>query len=313
MKRNRQTSLARFWQPKYWPTWLGLACLRISCFLPYKAQISLGKAIGRLAHRVSRQRRAITRRNIEICFPELDTQQRDRLALEHFEALGASLMELALARWASDEKLFSMSTIDGIENIQKPISEGHGVIILSAHFTPLEITGRILCRDLDIVDLVYRKFRNEMITEFIVQTRQIYARKTIPKNDIKSMVRSLREGVVVWYAPDQSYHLKQSALLPFFGEPSMTNIATTSLAKLGKAKVVPYFTRRRPEGGYELSILPALEGFPSDDPIADTRKYNAVLEEFIRRSPEQYYWVHRKFKNRPDNLPDAYANLEALK
>ena len=103
------------------------------------------------------------------------------------------------------------------------------------------------------------------------------------------MVRSLREGVLVWYAPDQSYHLKQSALIPFFGVPAMTNIATTTLAKLGKAKVLPFFPRRKPEGGYEVLILPPIEDFPSDDPIADTKKYVALLEEQIRRCPEQYY------------------------
>jgi KDO2-lipid IV(A) lauroyltransferase len=93
----------------------------------------------------------------------------------------------------------------------------------------------------------------------------------------------------------------------------MTNIATTSLAKLGKARVVPFFPRRLANGHYELTILPAIENFPSDDPEADTQKYTEILEAQIRTCPEQYYWVHRKFKNRPDNLPDAYANLNDLK
>jgi KDO2-lipid IV(A) lauroyltransferase len=127
------------------------------------------------------------------------------------------------------------------------------------------------------------------------------------------MVRSLREGTPVWYAPDQSYHLKQSALLPFFGVPAMTNTATGTLAKLGKAKAIPFFPRRLPEGGYELLLLPPLEDMPSGDAEADTMKYTAVLEDQIRRCPEQYYWVHRKFKNRPETLPEVYADLDALK
>ena len=135
----------------------------------------------------------------------------------------------------------------------------------------------------------------------------------IEKNDLKSMVRSLREGTIVWYAADQSYDGKQSALVPFFGVPAMTNTATSTLAKLGRAKVLPFFPRRLPEGGYEIRILEPIENFPSDDPVADTKKFVKLLEEQIRRSPEQYYWVHRKFKRRPEPLPDVYADLDALK
>jgi KDO2-lipid IV(A) lauroyltransferase len=152
-----------------------------------------------------------------------------------------------------------------------------------------------------------------MMTEFVASTREMFVGRLINKSDIKAMVRSLREGNSVWDAPDQSYNLKQSALLPFFGVPAMTNIATSLLAKLGEAKVVPYFPRRLPNGHYELTILPPIENFPSDDPEADTRKYTSLLETHIRRCPEQYYWVHRKFKNRPEDLPDAYANLDDLK
>jgi KDO2-lipid IV(A) lauroyltransferase len=313
MKGKRRPPLTHYRTPKYWPTWLGLGLLRLSCLLPIRAQLALGKFIGRLAHRVSASRRAIARRNIEICFPELSVGQRNQLVQDHFEALGLSLMEVALSRWSPDEKLFSMMTISGVENIQQVLDDGYGVIVLSAHFTTLEITGRLFCRDLPRVDLVYRKFRNGLLTEFVATTREMFAHKIIEKNDIKSMVRSLRNGHVVWYAPDQSYNLKQSALLPFFGEPAMTNIATTSLAKLGKAKAVPYFPRRLPDGRYELTILPPIENFPSDDAEADTQKYIELLEAHIRSCPEQYYWVHRKFKKRPDDLPDAYANLDDLK
>jgi KDO2-lipid IV(A) lauroyltransferase len=313
MERLERRPLYHYWQPRYWLTWLGLGFLRLSCFLPYGWQIGLGKAIGRFGHRVAATRRAVTRRNIELCFPELSPAKRDALAREHFEALGASLMELALARWASDEKLASMTTITGAEHIQETLDAGFGVILLSAHFTALEISGRAFKQFCPIFDIVYRRFRSGLTTEFVATTREVSGRKTIEKNDIKSMVRSLRDGVPVWYAPDQSYHLKQSALLPFFGVPAMTNIATTTLAKLGKAKAIPYFPRRLPEGGYEITIFPPVDGLPGDDPEKDTLKYLALLEEQIRKCPEQYYWVHRRFKNRPEPLPDAYADLDSLK
>jgi KDO2-lipid IV(A) lauroyltransferase len=313
MKRPERHPLQHYWMPKYWPTWIGMGLLRLSCLLPIKWQIGLGKSIGRLAHRISAERRAITRRNIELCFPELSETKRNKLAREHFEALGASLMEMALGRWASDSKLQAITTVEGAEHVQQTLDEGYGVILLSAHFTALEVSGRVFSLQSPPFDAVFRRFRNDFTTEILATNREKSARRVIEKNDIKSMVRSLRQGIPVWYAPDQSYRLKQSALIPFFGVPAMTNIATSALAKLGHAKAIPFLPRRLPEGGYELRILPPIDGLPSDDPVEDTRKYVAILEEHIRRCPEQYYWVHRKFKDRPDNLPDVYADLDALK
>lgn len=313
MKIPERRPLYRYWQPKYWPTWLGFGFLRLVSLLPYSWQMAIGRFIGRLAHAASAERRAIARRNIELCFPELSVEERNRLALEHFESLGISLIEMGLGRWASDEMLNSMTTITGAEHIQEVIDNGYGVILLSAHFTSLEVSGRVLSMNCPPFDAVYRRFRSEFTTEILASNRERSSRKVIEKNDIKSMVRSLREGAPVWYAPDQSYHLKQSALLPFFGVPAMTNTATGTLAKLGRAKAVPFFPRRLPEGGYELTILPPVPGLPSGDVEEDTRQYVAILEKQIRRCPEQYYWVHRKFKNRPDSLPDVYADLESLK
>jgi KDO2-lipid IV(A) lauroyltransferase len=275
--------------------------------------MGLGRVIGRLAHRIGAERRAIARRNIELCFPELSPDERNELALQHFESLGISLMEMALGRWASDEKLSAMTTIVGAEHIQQTLDDGYGVILLSAHFTTIEISGRVFSLHCPPFDAVYRRFRSDFTTEILASGREVSARRVIEKNDIKSMVRSLREGIAVWYAPDQSYHLKQSALLPFFGVPAMTNTATGTLAKLGKAKAIPFFPRRLPEGGYELLILPPLEGVPSGDAQEDTMKFTSALEKQIRRCPEQYYWVHRKFKNRPEPLPDVYADLDSLK
>ena len=310
--RERQP-LHHFWQPRYWPIWAGIGFLRLTCLLPYRWQIGFGKALGRLAHRVAAERRAITRRNIELCFPELDTRERDRLALEHFEAMGASLMEVGLARWASDEKVSRLTTLVGLEHIEETLSAGHGVMLISAHFTALEFCGREFKKYCPPFDVVYRKFRNPLMTEFIATTRERSARRAIEKNDIKAMVRSLREGTPVWYSPDQQYDRKQSELLEFFGVPAMTNTATTTLARLGKAKALPFLPRRLPEGGYEVTVLPPIEGLPSDDPVADTRLYLDMLEAAIRKCPEQYYWLHRRFKRRPEPLPDAYADLDALK
>ncbi len=313
MKKHERKPLYHYWTPNYWPTWIGIGLLRLSCFLPYRWHIGLGKSIGRLAHRVGAERRAIARRNIELCFPELSAQERNKLVLENFEALGASIMEMGLGRWASDKKMSALTSIIGLQHIQETLDQGYGVLLLSAHFTTLEVCGRAICLHTPPIDGVYRRFRSGLMTEFLATNREVTARKMIEKNDLKSMIRGLREGGILWYAADQSYHGKNSALVPFFGIPAMTNTATSTLARLGRAKVLPFFPRRLAAGGYEMRILEPIENFPSDDPIEDTKKFVKLLEEQIRRSPEQYYWVHRKFKRRPEPLPDVYADLDALK
>ncbi|MEQ8204543.1 MAG: lipid A biosynthesis acyltransferase, partial [Woeseia sp.] len=259
------------------------------------------------------RRRAIIRRNISLAFPELDESARNKLAREHMEAQGISLIELGMGRWTSDRELVALTDITGTEHLQQAADDGVGIILLSAHFTTLEVSGRVLSLNCPPFDAVYRKHRSQFLTEILRTGRERSARSTIEKNDIKSMVRSLRDGRPVWYAPDQSYNLKQSAMLPFFGVPSMTNTATSTLARLGKARVLPYFPRRLANGRYELCVLPPLENFPSDDAAADTLRYVQILEERIRLCPEQYYWIHRKYKNLPADMPDYYADLDAWK
>lgn len=313
MSSATRKALHRYWQPQYWPTWLAIGVLRLISVLPYGLQMSIGKGLGRLGHRFAAKRRAIVRRNLALALPDLDEHARNAVARAHFESLGASVIELTLARWASDAWHDRMTRIEGVEHIECAHAEGRGIIFLSAHFTTLELSGRKLKLNCPPFDLVYRAFRNDLMTEFIRTTRERFGRRTIEKSDIRQMVRSLREGTPVWYAPDQSFKGKLAELVPFFGVPAMSNTATSTLARLGKAVVLPYFPRRLPEGGYLLTIRPPLENFPSGDCVADTKLYVAELEKAIRLCPEQYYWVHRKYKNLPDPLPNYYADLDAWK
>jgi len=298
---------------KYWPMWVAIGLLRLVCLLPHRAALACGRALGRLAHRLGSSRRAIVRRNIELCFPELSPPQRDALAFEHFEALGMALIEMGLGRWCSDEHLASMTTMNGIEHLQKAILNGQGVILLCAHFTTIEISGRVLAQCSPPFDVVFRKHRSNFITDLQRSGRERAADGSIEKRDIKKMVRSLRAGRPVWYAPDQSYNRKGAEIVEFFGVPAMQTTATSTLARLGKAVAIPFFPRRLKNGRYEMTLLPPLDNFPSDDPVADTRRYNEVLEQHVRGCPEQYFWVHKKFKDLPDDYPDYYADLAASK
>ena len=299
--------------PSTWPTWFGLGLLRIACALPHRVALGVGRLLGRLAWMFGGRRRAIVRRNIELCFPELTDAECDDLARRHFLALGMSMIEMGLGRWASDERLTAITTIEGVDHVLDAVNRGKGVILLSAHFTTLEISGRVLSLNIPPFDAVYRRSRDDFTTEMLRTGRERSAAATIEKRDIKKMVRSLRQGRIVWYAPDQSYNRKGAEVVPFFGVPSMHTTATSTLARLGEAVTIPYFPRRLDDGRYHLAILPPFENFPSDDPVADVMQYVHALEAFIRECPEQYFWVHRKFKNLPEDYPDYYADLDASK
>jgi len=279
------------------------------CLLPHRAALMTGRVFGRIAYRIGGSRRAIVRRNIELCFPELTDQEREDLITEHFDALGMLMIELGLGRWASDKHLASITTIRGVEHVQAAVEKGQGIILLAAHFTTMEISGRVLALNIPPYDGVYRESRSEFVNELMRTGRERSSENTIEKRDIKKMVRSLRAGRAVWYGPDQSYNRKGAEVIDFFGVPSSQTTATSTLARLGNAVVIPFFPRRLEDGRYEMTLLPAFDNFPSDDPVADTRRYNAVLEEHVRTCPEQYFWIHRKFKDLPDEYPDFYADL----
>jgi KDO2-lipid IV(A) lauroyltransferase len=275
--------------------------------------LAVGRVFGRIAHRVGAERRAIVRRNIQLCFPELSTAERNTLAHEHFLALGMSAIEMGLGRWASDRAIQDLCDIENLEYLTEPMAAGKGVIILSAHFTTLEVSGLAIRLAGVAYDAVFRRNRSEFVTELLRKGRERSAESTIEKRDIKKMVRRLRGGAAVWYAPDQSYKRKGAEVVPFFGVPTMHTTATATLARLGRAVVVPFFPLRTPEGRYVLKFLPAFEDFPTDDAIEDVMRYMRVLEEQIRECPEQYFWVHRKFKDLPEGYEDYYADLDALK
>lgn len=299
--------------PRYWPMWLGLGCLRLICMLPHRASLAVGRLFGRAAHQFGAERRAIVRRNIELCFPEFSTAERDTLAREHFAALGMSVVEMGLGRWASDARVKQLCSIENLEYLAEPLRAGKGVIVLSAHFTTTEFVGRAMPLEGIGFDTVYRRNRSPFTTEILRTGRERAASVTIEKRNIKLMVRRLREGAAVWYAPDQSYKRKGAVVVPFFGVPTMHATATSTLARLGRAVVVPFFPRRTPDGHYILKLLPPLENFPSDDPVADVMRYVHILEEQIRSCPEQYFWIHRKFKDLPAGYTDYYADLDAAK
>ena len=287
------------WHPRYWPLWLGFGVLRVVAQLPYGFLYRLGRSLGGLARRFASGRARIAARNIELCFPELDADARERLLAKHFESLGISLFEIPFTWWGSERRFDSLADISGLENLTEAFGAGKGVLLLSAHFTCLEIGGRLLVRRVQF-DAMYRPSENPVVEHVMSSARKKGCDVLIPRRAAKRVLRRLRTGHTVWYAPDQNTQRKKSVFVKFFGHLASTTPATHKLACLTGARVVPFLAVRKPDGsGYRLVLEPALQDFPSDDPVADTQRINDIIERWVRQYPDQYLWIHRRFRTRP--------------
>ncbi len=301
--------LYRLLAPRYWGIWVALGLLRLAVLLPYRLQAPIGRGVGRLAMRLASSRRQVAERNIALCFPELDPLQQRQLLQRHFESLGMTLIEMGLCWWAPDARLEPLFQIDGLEHLRAAQQRGKGVIMLTGHFTTLDLGGRFLTMQAPVTAM-YRRNENPLFERAMRRGRERSAQQAIPKQDIRGMVRALKQNHAIWYAPDQSHRRRHSAVVPFFSVPAATNTATAALARMSGARVVPFSSLRLPDdAGYRLVIEPAFDDFPSADAETDTLRINRWLEQRIRLAPEQYLWIHRRFKPFEPDQPDPYAGI----
>ena len=289
----------RFVAPRFWPTWLMFGSLWLVTRLPFGWQMAIGRLIGALALRLAGRRRHIATVNLRLCFPDQSEDQRQRLLKGHFDALGRGVVETALAWWGRSAPLRDKARMVGLEHLQRAQSKGRGVILLSAHFTTLELGGRLLALESPF-HVLYRKHKNPLFETVMQRARRRRFERAIPRDDTRALLASLKSGMPVWYAPDQNHAGPQAVFVPFFGIPASTLTATARLARLSGAPVVPFFPVRLPGSeGYLLVLCPALEDFPGGDIEQDTARINRLIEDVVREIPEQYLWVHRRFKTRP--------------
>lgn len=301
-RRRPQRTLAH---PAYWPTWLGIGLLRLSVALPQPGRLALGRALGALLYRLAGARRHITEVNIGLCFPELAAAARQQRVRETFAANATGLLETALAWWASDRALAPLLRIEGMAHLEAAQARGRGVLLLGAHFTTLDLAGRLLALSTDF-DVIYRRAKNPVMDRIIRRNREQFFGHVIERGDIRQILRCLKAGRTVWYAPDQDYGRRHSVFAPFFGVSAATITATARLARMNGSPVLFMGYYREADGHYRLVIEPPLSGFPSGDDAADAATVNRVLEAAIRRQPAQYMWVHRRFKTRPAGEASPY-------
>jgi KDO2-lipid IV(A) lauroyltransferase len=292
---------------RYWPTWFGFGLWWLLAQLPYPLQLKMGRGLGRLLYHVAKRRRRIAERNIALCFPHLGEAQQEHLVRANIESTAIAVFESGIAWFWPTARIRKLFRVEGIEHLRQAEEQGQGVLLLAMHFTNLDIGAVMLCLEHSI-DAMYRPHDNPVYEYLQRRGREnrFEHSQVIPKQDMRTTIKLLRSGRAIWYAPDQDYGRKHSVFAPFFGVPAATVTATAQLARLGQAQVIPFVQVRQPGGGYVIRVYPPLEDYPSGDEWQDARRVNGFIEERVKENPEQYMWVHRRFKTRPPGEPPIY-------
>ena len=293
--------------PRQWPAWLGVAVIWLIARLPQTVLMWVGRRLGALILRIPSERRRIAEANIALCYPELDAAEQAALVDANLRDIGLMLVEFALGWMGSDRRMADIPTrIEGLQHLEAARGQGKGVLLVGGHFSHLELCARLVSQRIRIAGM-YRRMDSAVFEWVVLRARLHYAAAMFDKDDIRGTVKYLRGGGTLWYAPDQDMRSKDSVFVPFFGVPAATITATHHLARMSGAAVIPFFHRRLPGGqGYTLRLGAPLENFPGADVLDDTARVNACIEQMVREAPEQYLWVHKRFKTRPADMPPPY-------
>jgi len=280
--------------PANWGQVISLGLLWLIARLPLKWALALGKGFGHVAYHVAPGRRHVVRRNLELSFPKLDPEERERWVKENFVYTGRGVAEVALAWFGGPDTDRIPCQLNGLENVRDAMATQRPVVLLSGHFCCIEMAGRILGREIRMAG-IYKPIRKKPVLDGAMRRcRERNIGAVVSRDDIRGMLRQLKSGVPVWFAGDQ--HIGQG-FAPFFGVVTATTTGLPRLARLGKALVIPAFYNVNAAGdGYEITFGPPLADYPSGDTQRDVTRMNEVIEEAVRAHPTQYFWVHRRFK-----------------
>lgn len=292
--------------PRYWFTWFGLGVLWLLVQLPYPVMRWLGTRLGSLSRRFLKRRETIARRNLELCFPSLTSVEREHLIEENFKSIGMALLETGMAWFWPDQRVRKWFDVEGLNHLQRAQAHQRGVMVIGVHFTSLELGGRVmgLCQPMMAT---YRPHNSPLMEWVQTRGRMRSNKAMISRNNLRGLVSALKSGEAVWFAPDQDYGRKGSSFAPFF---AVKDVATTNgtfvISRLSKAAMLTVTMIRKADGsGYRLFITPVMENYPKDETEAASY-INKVIEREIMRAPEQYLWVHRRFKTRPEGEASLY-------
>lgn len=298
-----------FLAPKYWLTWLGVAILYLISWLPYKVQLAFGRTLGRLFYKLVPKRAAIARRNLELCFPDKSADEIEQLVKANMQNTGIAFFETGMAWWWPDWRARPKLHLHGVEHLEAAQKDGKGVLLLLFHFLSLEMQARLHGFIEPSVGL-YRPHNNALMEFLQTRGRARSNKYMIKRNDVRGMLKALNRGDIAGYLPDQDYGKKRSVFAPFFAvENTATTTGTLLFAANANCNVVPSTCFRRADGsGYDMTFYPAFDNFPTDDEVASVARVNAMVEFAVQQAPDQYLWVHRRFKTRPTGEDDLYSS-----
>ena len=285
--------------------------MRAASVLPLPVIWFIGRIIGEGFYRLHRKRRRIVEINIATCFRFLNHQQQQVLVRRHFHAFGQALLDIGLPWWASPERIRRLVKFRDLKYYQAALKANKHIILLAPHFLSLEMGGIRLSQDRPMVTM-FRHPSNELFRIIFEQQRQRFKLQLIEHIEgLRPVIREIQAGKPFYYLPDQDAGPKNSIFVPFFGNDAATFAVIGRLAKLTDAVVIPCATRQLPRGGgYEIIFKPPFENFPSGDDVKDTRRMNQAIEQCVLDMPEQYFWVHKRFKTQPEGEPDFYVNVK---
>lgn len=293
------------YHPRYWGLWTGIGLFWLLARLPHALQLRFGRGFGRMLYHLARKRRRITETNIALCFPHLDPAGQSQLVRAAFESSGMGIVETAIAWLRGVDHLADRHEIHGLEHLEQARAGGRGVLLLGAHFSTLDIAGALTSRHIEL-DVVERRNPHPVWEYLQRRGREQYFGRIYYKSETRDIIRGLQEGRIVWYAQDQNVGRRQAIFAPFFGIQAATSRGAARLATITGARVL-FYSYFRLDGGrrYRLVFSP-LDDFPSGDEIADATRINRLIETALQEHPEQYWWLHRRFKTRPPGEASIY-------
>ena len=306
---DKSLRLSSYLAPKHWPLWFAIGLLRLSTFLPTRVTSKLGNALGRLLYYAMPSRRRAARINIRQAYPDFSKDEITALNKKSFESLGISIFEMGVAWYEKDSVLKKKCQVEGKEHLDHAITNNDAIILLTGHFTTLETGGRLIGLYCDKYNAVFKKARSPLFNAIMVHHRSKFFNELIDNKNVRGIIRGLKKGNATWFAPDQDFRHQDIVFTPFLGGIASTLTATAKMAKMTKAAVVPFYqVRLKNNKGFKLIILPALENFPSGDILDDSARVNKAIEDMVYANPEQYLWLHKRFKTQPDKSTKMYPS-----
>lgn len=268
-------------------------------FLPLSILAWVGNTAGMVIYAFAVERRRVARTNLRLCFPHMSEDERTALLKAHFRVFARCFMERGILWWSSQARIQGLIHVQGLEHLQA-VQQGQ-VIVLAPHFVALDVGGSWMTQYVNLVSM-YSNQKNPLFHRLLLSGRNRFGQQRLysRQQGLRPVIKAMREGYPFYYLPDQDFAAKDALFIPFFGVPASTLTTVPRIAEITGARVVPCIPRVLPNGqGYELRFYPAWENYPTGDLEADTRRVNEFIEQRVLEMPEQYFWLHKRFKTRP--------------